>query len=193
MNIFKMKKQTSLLRMLHIRDKAILKGRRQQKKLDDVIIEQIRKTCEEEKEDQRKLIIKAWDVKVKQLEKQIIKLQEEHKKEIAYIREQERNKYEPRLEEAKREISRLNEEDNKRRNHYNSILQYGIMMERTGEKAIDKFNRAGIKLNDFMSYLKTAENIFGEVVKLIDSGQTDVEYAQTVMEKEKPKLLKGLE
>lgn len=188
-----MRKKLRLFKIFHIRDKAILKGRREQKKLDEKLIAKIRQECEEEKVKAREEAKQEGLNKINELKNKMTELQKEHADELASIREQERNKFEPRLSDLRNEVFRLNEEYNKKKSHYNSILQYGIMMERTGEKAIDKFNRASLKLQDFMNYLKTAEQIFGEVVKLIDSGQSDVESAQYVIEKEKPQLLKGLE
>lgn len=188
-----MKKKLKFFKVIHLRDRALLKGRREQKKLDEKLISQIRQEINDEKESIRTLEANNWESKVRSLEKQISEIQEEYSKELYSIRERERNNYEPKLKEARLEIARLNEEDAKRRSQYHAMLQYNIMVERTGEKITDKFNRAGIKLKDFINYLRTAENVFREVTQIIDSCQSDVEATQRVIEKDKPKLLRGLD
>ena len=43
-----------------------------------------------------------------------------------------------------------------------------------------------------MNYMTSAEKAYSEAVQLINIGKAKIEYAQNQIEKERPKLLKGL-
>jgi len=159
-----------LYKIKHLRDKSILKGRSQQKKLDEEIIKNIKN----------------------ENKKEIYKLQENFKKNILEIRAQERKNYEPRIKELNNEIARLFQEKIDNKEYYSAILQYGVTMEETGAQAADFFQRARLKITEFMNYFKSAEQSYGEAIRLIDSGKSKITYAQNLIEQEKPKLLKGI-
>ena len=124
--------------------------------------------------------------------KYITELQKKHRENVQTIRNQEKEYYEPLLKELREAISAAYSENFKNRNHYNTILQYGVKMEETGERASDNFNKARIKLDKFMEYLKMAQKEYSEAIQSIDAGKSSIEFTQTMIEKEKPKLIKGV-
>jgi hypothetical protein len=159
-----------LYRIYHLKHKALLKGRNQQKKLDEEIINKI--NLEHKKE--------------------ILKLQNDSSKTLLDVREQEKRHYEPIIKELRNEISALHQKELDNKEYYMSIMQYGMVMEETGEQAADLFQRAKLKITEFMNYFKCAELSYGEAIQFIDKGKSKVEYAQNLIQKEKPKLLKGI-
>lgn len=167
-----------LFKIKHIRDKAILKGRRLQKALDDKLI----------------------DVLKKDHENMVTKLQADHERALSLIRKQEKNFFEPLVKQLNEEIARLQQNIIDNKVYYSAILDYGLVMEETGAQASDLFRRAQLKIIEadkhlrviVSDHMKSAENIYAEAMQLIDMGKSKIENTQNLIEKEKPKLIRSL-
>ena len=171
----------NLLRLYRFKHNAVLIGRKRQRKVDDKKIGFL--------ETYHKELVKELKIKHR---KQIKELQKKHKENVQIIRSQEKEHYEPLLKELREAVSAAYLENSKNRAHYNTVLQYGVKMEETGEKASDNFNKARIKLDKFMSFLKLAQREYADAIKHIETGKDNIEFTQTMIEKEKPKLIKGI-
>jgi hypothetical protein len=192
-----------LFDIINIKREAKLKGKQIQKQLDDKYIEKLKENHNQEMDSVRKELLKEIE-KLRGLEEsrfkemvdhyknEINRLQSEHKDNILEIRKQEKDYYNPLLSEKNNEIVHLQSDKMENKKYYENILNYGIMMENSSAQAIDIFQRAEMKITEFMNYMKSAEKVYGEAIQLINTGKAKIEYTQTQIEKERPKLLKGL-
>lgn len=159
-----------LRKIYSIKRKAMLLGMKKQRKMDEkefsINEERIKSECDNK----------------------IEKANKKYQETISEIRKEEKNYYEPLVKELKNKIADSQKRWNDSKDYFNAITQYGIKMEETGEQAADQFQRASIKLTEFMGYIKSAEKSYGEVLKHIDTGKSKIEYAQVSTEKTKEKI-----
>lgn len=190
-------------KILHIKKQARLKGKAKQKNLDDRYIASLKEKhledmkklqteLNKEVENVRELENKKAEDRIAYLKSEIEKLQEAHKINILEIRKQEKDYYDPLVKEKSNEIANLQLEKTENKKYYENILNYGIMMENNSAQALDIFKRAEMKITEFMNYMGSAEKAYSEAIQLINTGKAKIEYTQTQIEKERPKLLKGL-
>lgn len=176
----------------HIKREAKLKGKAQQKALDDKYILQLKEVHKKEIEELRKQFNKELQEKELQKREEIAKLQMDHRDNILIIREQEKSYYQPLIKEKNNEIVNLQNDKLDNKKYYESILNYGIMLEDNSVQAMDIFQRAKMRITEFMNYLTSAEKAYGEAMQLIETGKDKIEYTQVQIEKERPKLLKRI-
>lgn len=190
-------------KVLHIKKQANLKGRARQKELDDKHIAALKeKHLLELKRQQNQFAKELESVKsletskaedrISHLRSEITRLQEEHKINILEIRKQEKDYYDPLIKEKNTEIANMQIEKTENKKYYENILNYGIMMENSSVQALDIFKRAEMKITEFMNYMGSAEKAYSEAIQLINTGKSKIEYTQNQIEKERPKLIKGL-
>lgn len=205
---------TLIHKIILMRKKAILLGRRKQRKEDLIIFEDmkndhdlvLKELIESHKKEIQRLQENA-DIQIKNTientEKEISKLKDQHQTEIkkiqrqneqdvATIRNQVRTHYEPLMEERNHEIARLNAEKIEQKKYYKSILDYGIAMENSGERASGYFARAQAKVKEAVEFVIMGQSKFAESMQLIDRGNSCIEAIQNTVGKTTPRLLKNI-
>ena len=205
---------TLIHRIILMQKRAVLLGRKRQRKEDQVVINQIN----EEHDVILKNIIESHKKEIARLQEnhdmmdknridqneksllqlkevhllEIKKMQKQHDVDVSTIRNQVKNHYDPLLQERNDEISRLNAEKTEQKKYYKSILDYGIAMENSGERAAGYFTRAQSKVKESCEFAMQSQNKFSEAMQLIDRGNSCVEAIQQTVGKTTPRLLKNI-
>jgi|WetSurMetagenome_2_1015567.scaffolds.fasta_scaffold00534_7 hypothetical protein len=205
---------TLIHRIIIMHKKAILLGRKRQRKEDYVMAEEMKKNhdliiknmidsnvkeTERLKENHDKILKNMINSQEKEIEKinenhqlEIKRLQNQNKIEVSAIRNQVQHHYEPLLRERNEEIARLNEEKIEQKKYYKNILDYGIAMETSGERAAGMFTRAQSKVKDAMELAMACTSVFTDAMKLVDRGNACVESIQMTVGKTTPRLLRKI-
>jgi hypothetical protein len=179
-------------KLIHIKRKAKLKGKEEQKILDDKYIDQLKESHNLELKNLEEKFLKELNEKISYYQNEVSRLQSEHKKDILEIRKQEKDYYEPLLKEKNNEITNLQMDKIENKKYYDDILNYGLMLEDNSNQTMDIFQRAKMKITQFLNYITNAEKAYSEAIQLIETGKGKIEFTQTQIEKQRPKLLKGM-
>ncbi len=210
-----------LSKIISVYKRGIDRGRKRQAKEDFSIIEKLNLDIERlkiSKDEEIKKIIQAQKEEIDRIQKncdimiknnidhnektianfqenkqlEIKKLQKQQESDIAAIRNQVKDHYEPLLQERNDEIAKLNAEKIDQKKYYKSILDYGIAMENSGERAAGYFSRAQGKVREAVEFANQTQVKFGEAMQLIDRGNACVEAIQDRVGKTTPRLLKNI-
>jgi hypothetical protein len=192
-----------LSRIIVMRKKAYLRGQKKQQKLDSIILQKTKDNyttiINEMLNNQSKEIAIITEAKDREIttqadfyKKEIDRIIKNHEIAIASIRNQEKRHYEPIIVERNNEIARLNEEKNENRKYSKSILDYGIAMESSGERAAGLFSRAQAKVKEATEFASQSQAKFAEAMQLVDRGNACVETIQATVGKSTPRLLKNM-
>ncbi len=201
-------------KIIVMHQRAILIGRKRQRKEDAIIAAKIKEEHHatindmidahaNEKQLLKDQHSKEITLKIEENERDLSRMQEkcdlEIKKlkkqndaEVAAIRNQVRSQYEPILQERNHEIARLNKEKEEQKKYYKSILDYGIAMETSGERAAGYFTRAQSKVVEAAECAEMSRMRFAEAMQLVDRGNSCVEAIQQTVGKTTPRLLRVL-
>jgi ElaB/YqjD/DUF883 family membrane-anchored ribosome-binding protein len=205
---------TLIHKIIIMRKKAIMLGRRKQRKDDMLVVDQLKidhdfafkslidshkSDVERLQENHGTLMKNMIDTNEKEITKlkeqhqaEIKKMQRQHDTDVATIRNQVQKHYDPILEERNNEISRLNAEKLEQKKYYKSILDYGIAMENSGERAAGFFTRAQSKVKEAAECAVMSQSKFAEAMQLVDRGNSCVEAIQQTVGKTTPRLLKNI-